>query len=217
MIRSASFRRGYRILLALTAWYGVAGNFVQTITTRPPAEPMLYTIVNFFSHFTIQSNLLVALWLSLALWEKATRAGLFLRRPAVRGAVTVYITVTYLIYSLVLASSWIPTGWEHLYSNLNHYIIPVGFILDWVLFEEKRNYRWKFMIHWLAYPIAYLLYVQVYGTLTGNYLYFFLDRAKLGWGGLAGQIGLLALFFLALEAVTILVNRVWPVKEVEDA
>lgn len=217
MIRSAAFRRRYRAVLALAAWYGVAGNFVQTITTRPPAEPILYTIVNFFSHFTIQSNLLVALWLSLALWSGKRSGFSIVQRPAVRGAVTVYITVTYLIYSLVLASSWIPTGWEHLYSNLNHYIIPVGFILDWVLFEEKRNYRWKFLIYWMAYPIVYLLYVQVYGTLTGNYLYFFLDRSTLGWKGLAGQIGFLALFFLALEAVIILANRVWPMKEVEDA
>jgi hypothetical protein len=201
----------------LVTWYGVLGNFIQTITTRPPAEPIAYTIMNFFSHFTVQSNLLVALWLSLALWRKKLPGESIVQRPVVRGAVTVYITVTYLIYGLVLASSWMPTNWEHLYSNLNHYIVPLAFILDWFLFEDKRNYHWVFMPYWMIYPIAYLVYTQVFGTLTGNYMYFFLDRARLGWGGLAGKVGLLTLFFLALEAVYILVNRVWPVKEVKDA
>ena len=53
-----------------------------------------------------------------------------------------------------------------------HYLIPLMFLLDWVLTETGGIYLWKFLGYWIIYPLIYLAQVIIIGTLTGFYPYF---------------------------------------------
>ena len=80
-------------------------------------------------------------------------------------------------------------------------------LVDWILTESHREYKWKYCIIWLVYPLFYVSYVTIRGLLTGSYPYFFLDLDALGPEGLAMWVGILAGLFVALGALFVLLNK----------
>jgi hypothetical protein len=100
-----------------------------------------------------------------------------------------------------------PDGIDLYLSIISHYITPLAFVLDWYLTEERGSYQWRYAIHWLLYPVCYLLFSQIYGRLTGSYLYPFLNQPALGWGGLAIWVAGLFCFFILLGCIYIAINR----------
>ena len=80
-------------------------------------------------------------------------------------------------------------------------------MIDWLLFEKRQTYQWNYALQWLVYPVGYLVYSQVYGKITGRYLYPFLNVPVIGWGGLAIRVALLVVFFVALGCTYIAINK----------
>jgi hypothetical protein len=115
-------------------------------------------------------------------------------------------------FAVLLADVYSPQGLDLTLSTITHYIIPVAFILDWVLFEKKGVYRWRYAIDWLLYPLLYFIYAMAYAAVTGQYLYPFFDLNTLGAGGIALQTSFLLAMFLILASFYILVNKYWPVR-----
>ena len=72
-----------------------------------------------------------------------------------------------------------------------------------------RAYQWRYAFIWLVYPLAYLIFAQLYGSVTGDYLYPFLNLPELGINGLAVWVAILTMVFLVLGVLYIGVNRVW--------
>jgi len=207
MAENKHFARIYRILFALIGWFGVIGHFIDGIITRPAHWTIFQQIWNFFSFFTIQTNLLVVLWLTAAILLRNHDEDSRILSPKVRGALTLYITITFLVYALLLDRLWNPTGLPLVFTTISHYITRLAFILDWLLFEKKQTYQWRYLLNWLIYPLGYFVYTQIYGGITGNYLYPFLDRPVIGWGGLILRVVGLSLVFLALGSAYIAINR----------
>ena len=80
-------------------------------------------------------------------------------------------------------------------------------MIDWLLFEKRRTYQWKYAFQWLVYPLGYLGYSLVYGKITGRYLYPFLNVPVLGWGGLTIRVAILVVFFIVLGCTYIAINK----------
>lgn len=61
-----------------------------------------------------------------------------------------------------------------------HYLTPYVLLVDLVALSEVRRYRYRDAWAYLLVPVLYLGYVLVYGQLTREYPYFFLDVGELG-------------------------------------
>jgi cytochrome c oxidase assembly factor CtaG len=174
-----------------------------------------FKISNFFSFFTIESNILAALIFLIAgcagLRAGSTAAS---RRAAakkqrgqlawIRGAATFYMTATGIIYALLLSgleeSLQTATPWVN---TVLHYVMPVAVLADWLVNRPERQISAKQAMAWLVFPVAYVGYSLVRGHITGWYPYPFLNPGKDGYlhlavtciiigAGLAGLAWLLA-------------------------
>lgn len=142
-----------------------------------------WSTANFFSFFTVQSNIVAAIILIIVgfgtlLSVKSTRQFAFLR-----GAATLYMTMTGVITFLLLAD----VASESLQTTLPwvdtvvHTIMPIVVLADWLLFPPKFKFSFRTTAYWLLFPLFYLAYSLVRGALTGWYPYPFIDPNANGW------------------------------------
>ena len=162
-------------------------------------------LVNFFSFFTIESNL-VAIVVLLVGGAVDPRA----RGWAwVRGAVTFFMVVTGIVYAVLLANADVGliAAWVN---SVLHEVLPAVLLVDWLCFPP-----WPFgpvvggpvvggsvdggrpwpALAWLAYPLAYLAYSLSRGAAVGWYPYPFLDPRH------PGGYGRVALYCVVLAAM----------------
>lgn len=142
------------------------------------------SIANFFSYFTIQSNLLAAAAV-LALGFTGlggNRKKDLSRLTLIRGGVTLYMSMTGIIFALLLSGlakelqTTIP--WVNL---VLHYIMPAFMIADWLIFPPAAGIPFKKALRWLIYPLVYLVYSWIRGEFVHWYPYPFIDPVAGGW------------------------------------
>jgi len=142
-----------------------------------------FSFVNFFSFFTILSNVFVSIVFVVSAWYLAQG-----RRPSpaddvLRGASVLYMAITGVVYSLLL--SGIDVDLSLSWVNLQlHYIMPIVVVLDWLYQPQLSKLNVKRIIPWLLFPLIYLVYTLVRGPIANWYPYPFLDPAQAG--GYAG-------------------------------
>jgi hypothetical protein len=162
-------------------------------------------LVVYFGFFTVLTNILGALVLTVACLAPASRG--FLARTQVKSAVAVYMTMVGLVYAVLLRHLWAPAGAQLIADRLLHDVLPPLYTLYWIAFVPKGTLRWIEPVHWLVYPIAYFLYILVRGALIGTYPYPFLDAAALGHSRLAIDAVALLTGFLAVGLVCVGIDR----------
>ncbi|MEG0378423.1 MAG: Pr6Pr family membrane protein, partial [Eubacterium sp.] len=136
-----------------------------------------------------------------------------------KGAITMMITVTFLIYHFLLAprafsmnsdyNFWAPAN------LLVHYFTPLMVILDWLIFDKKNAYRPYDPLLWLAIPLLYLIFILIRAQLGGPitaagsyYPYFFLDVDVLSWIGVLKWVLLIAVFFALLGYIIYFIDKI---------
>jgi hypothetical protein len=133
-----------------------------------------------FKYYTTQTNLMVTIWWTLAIiWHNKPDSLKKITGP-LKGAFTLYITTTFVFFAILLQVFYTPTGWAAFSNVIVHYLTPIAFIVDWVLTEYEWKYEWKYLPYWTLYPISYLLFSFIHGTITGDYIYPFLDISTRG-------------------------------------
>ncbi|HEY0231840.1 MAG TPA: Pr6Pr family membrane protein [Dokdonella sp.] len=189
--------RWFSAIVAAVAWSALLLQYVLLIgSTRDTIGPWFATL-QFFSFFTILSNLLVALTTTYALLEARSRVGTFFTSAAVRGGVALCIGVTGLIYFLVLSSTWAPTGMQWLVDKQLHYAVPVLYLAWWLACAEHRQLRWSDPLRWLLFPGVYLVWTLLRGAWLHEYPYPFVDVDAIGYAAmLRNSVGIGVLFAL---------------------
>ena len=193
----------YRIIFAALSWFTFITSAVNyTLDIGPILEWF-----NGFKTFTYQTNLIIAIWLTLAiLWHKKPETLEKITGP-LKGAFTLYITITFIFFAVLLAPLYQPTGFAAFSNLVFHYITPIAFIVDWILTETKLRYKWSYILYWIIYPLCYLVFAFIHGTFTGNYIYFFLDITALGIIGYTLFVSILITAGLVLGCLYIAINR----------
>jgi hypothetical protein len=194
--------KGNKLLMmitALTAWFALGLQQYILIDNTPgngmtPSE----AVGRFLLFFTVLSNLLVAISLTIVLLSPASATARFFTKPSSPAAIALYIFIVGLVYNIILRSQWQPQGLQKIADELLHVAVPILYITWWLLFAGKHSLQWMDSIKWLAYPAVYLVYALVRGSLEGFYPYPFIDVTQ--WG--AGQVafncaGLLIVFVIA--------------------
>ncbi len=189
---SASVRL-FAIFAAIVAWLGVFLQLYLSLKlSLANGKTITAGLIIFLGYFTVLTNILAALVLSLPLVAPATLTGRFSNRPGVRTAAAAAIAVVGIVYHLLLRNVWNPQGWQLVADWLLHYVTPSLYLLFWWVGVPKQGLRWPHVAAWMSYPIAYLIYMLIRGKLTGLYPYPFLDAGALGYGKtLANGLGLL--------------------------
>jgi hypothetical protein len=135
--------------------------------------------------------------LVLLVWEGLLRppATQGARGASVRGAITLYMCITGLVYAVLLAPSDVgkPDPWIDF---IIHVAAPVIVLLDWVLDPPRRLPGRAVILAWLAWPLVYLTYSLIRGGAAEWYPYPFLDPDESGgYLGVAGySLGVLGAF-----------------------
>ena len=152
---------------------------------------------DFFSYFTVLSNCAATVVLGYG------GIAALLGRPGVpdpvRGAVTLYMAVTGLVYAVALSDT--ETGMLPWTNSVLHQVMPLLVLADWLLLPPLRPLRWGTTPRWLLFPALYLLYTLLRGPHAHWYPYPFLDPRPHGYAHVAVSALLVALAFLAVGAL----------------
>ena len=168
--------RAYRLVVALAIVAGVTGQFVHNLGT-PGFNP-----ANFFSYFTIQSNLFGALVLAYVATRPASDVSA--RLDLTRGAAVLALSLTGVVFSVLLAGTDVGDmlPWANF---IVHYLAPVAIVADWLIDPPHTRLSPRQSAWWLAFPLLYVAYTLVRGAAVHWYPYPFLNVDVLGYGGVA--------------------------------
>jgi hypothetical protein len=155
-------------------------------------------LVNYFSYFTILSNVIGAalLLIGAARW----RTGHDDRIDLLRGGAVVYLSVTFIVFALLLSNTDVDLALPWVNTVL-HEVIPIVVLVDWLLDPPVTRIGFRRALGWLAFPIGWLVYVLIRGALTAKYPYPFLDPANGGYGTVALYIIGIAILVIILVAI----------------
>jgi hypothetical protein len=169
-----------RVLRVAAAGLGLAALIVALVQSTG-------TVPNFFSFFTIESNILaVVLLLGGGLADpRSPRWAYF------RGAVTLYMVITGLVYAALLSDVdvQLTAAWVN---DVLHRILPVLLLLDWLFLPPWPRIPAPKALGWLAFPLAYLAYSLLRGPVAHFYPYPFLDPRPHGYDHVIVQAVVLA-------------------------
>lgn len=197
------------LVLILRIAYCAVASFGILVTLLRMTDPLVG-----LAYYTIQSNVI-----GLGVMILAVIRGL--RRPADPGrllsllkpAASALLVVTFLVYHFMLSPTISPdyfatsAGWA---SNLAvHYLCPLWITADFFLFDLRGMIRKTDPLLWAAYPLFYLILVNVLAwagvtyEFDGNvsrYPYFFINPDVMpgGWAGVALAVLALIVSFLLL-------------------
>lgn len=177
----------YRIGLGVLVIVALAVQFAHS--SRSP----VFSPVNFFSYFTNLSNIVGALLFIYCGLRAEARS---LTVDLLRGAATVYLATTGIVYNLLLTdvSVGIVIPWVN---TVIHAIMPLAAVIDWLVFPPSNKLRFAQTWVWLIFPLAYLAYSLIRGPIANWYPYPFLDPDKVG--GYAG----VAAYAIAIAAALV--------------
>jgi hypothetical protein len=111
--------------------------YLVIVTARATGISVATTVVNYFSFFTISTNLFIAMVLTVSLKRTPSKASTFARRPTVQSAAAVYIAIVGIVYSLALRNLWAPEGLQKIADVILHDAIPILYLLYWLIFVRK--------------------------------------------------------------------------------
>ena len=166
---------------------------------------LLEALVQFFSFFTILTNIAITLiYLSaLAGWSWLN----WFRTPQTRAMMTGVMLLVMIFYHVLLRPIWQPEGLFLVCDYLLHYAAPVLFALWWGGTQEHGAVDYRDAPAMLVPPLVYLAYVMARGALTNAYPYPTLDAFELGYGQVALNVVMVAIGLIILYLITIGIDR----------
>ena len=170
------FSRSFMFLAAFTGIY-------LEITKHGGFGMLLY--------YTVLSNLLVMIFTGYLLWKMRREGDHWQSSSLLRlkGGITMSIMITCVIYHFMLAP--LTTDFYRLENFLCHYIVPLWFLADTIIFDKSRQYKWFDPMLWTSLPLFYMIFALLNGFVLkmavpnakdSPFPYFFLNAPKHGWG-----------------------------------
>ncbi|MFE9576198.1 Pr6Pr family membrane protein [Nocardia sp. NPDC006044] len=190
-----------------TAWvyrglrvaFGVLGVVALAWIPLRNLHETAFSLGNYFSFFTIQSNVFAALVLLIGgLRDPDSR-----RWEMLRGASALYLLITGVVYAVLLANIDVMLT-DRWINDILHRVMPIVLVADWILVPARQRLALspRLVGLWLIYPLIYGIYSLVRGPIVGWYPYPFLDPRQQGYVSLAiGLIVLTAVFTLLAVAI----------------
>ena len=204
----------FKLLVIMSLLAGILLNVVHTTS-----------ISAILSYYTLQSNivcLIMFLGIIIAMMSKnnyRTNNIYYL----LKGGTIMAILITGITYQIALAPNnfYMDISYtmrtERYWANLLvHVISPILVLLDYVLFDEKGNFKYYYPIIWLFLPLSYVIYVYSYSARGGSFYgiggsrefaYIFLDYNRIGYSGVFKSIIIIAILILLVSYFFVFLDR----------
>ena len=169
----------FRLVFAALTVVAIVYQFVQL------ADAGTLVPLNFFSYFTIQSNLIaVAVFLvgrrALAVRPESSLGPCSRRRGRLHDRHARRVRAAAFRHRRRHRHTWV--------NNVVHQLLPIAVIADWLLDPPGRQIPFRDSLVWLVYPLAWTAYTLIRGPIADWYPYPFLDPANGGYGTVAGYV-----------------------------
>ncbi|MGR6742853.1 Pr6Pr family membrane protein [Microbacterium sp. F1-18] len=211
-----------RLAMAIVILAAVITQLTVSLTrTAETGGDVATVFANFFSFFTILSNVIAAVVLATAGVRSLTRpaeARSSLGLSAALACATTYMVITGVVYNALLRGITLPQGSEPVpWSNeVLHLIGPIFLVLDLLIGTRRRAVRWQVVWVVIAFPLLWVAYTLIRGPLVTNpttgephwYPYPFLNPDNPGgWGMVAAYVVVIAIAFVVVGFGTVWVTR----------
>jgi hypothetical protein len=197
----------FMIITALLGWFGIVLQFYLILANQTSAVSFWGRFFNFFSFFTVLTNIIVALSLTFSLLKSSGSAGRLFTRPDVQCAIAMYILIVGLVYFFILQKLWQPRELQWVADVTLHYAIPILYTIYWLAFVPKGRVKWTHSLQWLIYPAVYFAYSLIRGAITDWYPYPFIDVKEHGYDGALKNAGILLGVFMIMSFMFISIDK----------
>lgn len=161
-----------RLALAALSLAGVVTQLVIAATSG-------FGVVNFFSYFTILSNILASVVFIVSAVRLLRGSEPSEGDVAIRGASVVYMLFVGVVFTTLLRDVELG-GLQPWINTVHHYVMPLAVVLDWMLWPPKRVISVRTALLYLLFPAAYTVYSLVRGPIAGFYPYPFFNPVQPG-------------------------------------
>lgn len=204
---------------AALAWLGVILTvLISTVDgyARTAVEPGLYggtplgwpgapmRFLDSLSYFTIWSNIVVAV--STTLLALQPTVDTFWRR-ALRLCGLMMITITAIVYAVLLAPTTVVSGWSHITNPLTHIVAPAVTVVVWLIWGPRGWIGWRTLPASLVIPVAWVIYMLVRGAIGGTYPYAFVNAGTRGYLAVFTTVAAIFAFGLLIGGVFGVIDR----------
>ena len=164
---------------------------------------------DFYAHFTNLSNYLCIGIMFAELTETAKKKmdSYVTTAPFLKFIGVLAILLTFLVFNFLLAGrpDRDPQANWRISSISFHVILPIMYVLDWLLFYEHKKVRWFYPLASVVFPMLYVVFIYIRAAILDFnpnvpyiYPYFFLNLETQGVSGVIKWVVILFLGFIAL-------------------
>ena len=165
-----------------TSQFGYVGHYADGLAGAPSR------LIDLFSYFTIWSQVVVGVVATLLFLNPARDSG---RLRVYRLDSLVMITVTGIVYNVLLGPKYPPHGLNVYSSFLEHTLTPILTIVVFFIVGPRKWFSRQTFTLAFALPIAYVIYTLVRGAVVHLYPYDFIDVVKYGYGPVLRFVGVI--------------------------
>jgi len=152
--------------------FGHQGDYVSGLAGGPER------LFDLFSYFTIWSQIMVGVVMTLLYLNPARDGKLF---RVFRIDSILMITVTGVVYNLLLGPNYPPQGLNQISSPIQHTVTPLLTVLIFVIAGPRGWFSLKNVAKALVVPIIYVFYTLFRGAIIDKYPYDFFDVVSFGY------------------------------------
>lgn len=212
-----------RLVMAAAIVAAVVTQLMKSVTTTVElGRDLATTIANFFSFFTILSNLIAAavlVWAAISFWRRRTGTSPeSAPLAAALACASTYMIITGIVYNtllrqIVLEQGSLPVPWSN---EVLHLIGPLFLLIDVIVGPARRALPWRAVGIVLVFPLAWTAYTLVRGPLVVNpvtgdpwwYPYPFLNpHGPGGWPSVAIYVVVISIAFVVVGALVVWAGR----------
>jgi hypothetical protein len=199
--------RIWRILIAAIACLGPVLQYGLMVYDETLVSAAVKS-VEFFSYFTVLSNMLAAAALTAPLIAPVSRFAVWAEQSGPRAAIATYLTITAVVYHLLLEGLWKLEGLRVVSNTILHTITPIAFLIDLALRGGQGEARWIAAAKAMAFPALFGAWTLVHGALSGFYPYPFMNVTKRGYPAVVLTMVEMSLAFMVVALVFVALSRV---------
>ena len=169
---------------------------------------------DFYVYFTNISNFLClgVMVASLIQTIKKKEDSCVTTAPMVKFIGMLGILLTFLVFNIMIAPGRDPQLNWRIGSLTFHVVLPIMYIVDWVLFYERKKCKWYYPIASIGFPLGYVIFLLIQALilkfdtsilLPGSttpliYPYFFVNLDTQGKDGVLMWIAILTVAFVVV-------------------
>ena len=160
--------------------------------------------VNYFSYFTIDSNLIATGVLIAGALNRDSASTP--RLDLARGGAVVYMSITGIVFTLLLSNTDVDTAipWVN---SVVHELMPLVMLADWLVSPPGVRLQVRQGLLWLSFPLVWIVYTLIRGAIVNKYPYPFLDPANGGYAGVTVYcVAILVAMLVVSALVVVLAN-----------